>query len=98
MHIGGSAFLGVQIARRPPAPPDGVPVAGAVRGSAAAKAGITGGDAITEVDGTRGPHRDALQRRPRRAPPRRPRAASRWINASGTSHSATVTLGDGPVA
>src|SRR5262249_50021119 len=61
VHVGPTAFLGVQIGQGapgsalrngpPPASGSGVPIAGVVSGGPAAKAGLAAGDVITSVDG-----------------------------------------------
>ncbi|TAK68619.1 MAG: PDZ domain-containing protein [Actinomycetota bacterium] len=91
IHIGPTAFLGVQVAG---AASGGVQIAGVVDGSAAAKAGLAAGDVLTTVDGT--PVRDpnALSQVMNRLAPGDKVAVS-WRDASG-SHTATVTLTEGP--
>src|SRR5215469_4264720 len=64
VHVGPTAFLGVQIGQSTSGPPgsgfgsggtpasgSGVPIAGVVSGGPAAKAGLAAGDVITSVDG-----------------------------------------------
>lgn len=98
VHIGGSAFLGVQVADKTNGSSvRGVVVAGTVEGSAAAKAGLSAGDVITAVDGKSVTGGDALK-----AALAKHRAGDSitvgWTSQSGTSHSTKVTLGAGPVA
>ena len=95
VHIGGSAFLGVQIAGDSAGTTDGVVIAGTVSGSAADRAGITAGDAITEVDGKKVTTGAALRAALGSHHPG-DRVSVHWVDTSGTSHSATVTLKDGP--
>lgn len=96
VHIGGTAFLGVQIAGvGNGATGNGVLVAGAVPGSSADRAGIDGGDVITAVDGTAVRSGEALKTA---LADHRPgdRVTVRWVDLAGTSHTASVTLTDGP--
>lgn len=94
VHVGATAFLGVQVQ-----PPNGSAVGelvtNVVRGSAAAKAGIVAGDALTAVNGhaitsalvvvtqllTRHPG-DTIK--------------IAWVDSSTGTHTATVTLASGP--
>ena len=93
IHIGDSAFLGVQVSGRSSA---GVVLNGVVNGSAADKAGMAGGDTITRVDAQRistpNELRSALA-------PHHPgdRVSISWTDAAGTDHTRAVTLGTGPV-
>jgi S1-C subfamily serine protease len=93
IHIGDSAFLGVQLDPRGTAPV----VAGTVEGSAAAGLGIEAGSTITSLDGTAVGTPQELsdliaQRQPGDS------VALTWTDASGAEQTATVTLGTGPVA
>ena len=100
VHIGGTAFLGVSIGssgfggthrRR------GVPVAEVTAGTAADKAGITAGQLITAVGG------QTISTRPTRCTPPSPStspatgSASAGPTSRALKHTATVTLGEGPV-
>jgi S1-C subfamily serine protease len=72
-------------------------VAGAYSGTPAARAGITGGDTITSVDSTKVSTSAALRKAiAAHSPGDRVRIS--WTDASGSSHSATVTLATGPVS
>lgn len=97
VHIGPTAFLGLEIS--PAASPSGagVALAGAAPGTAAAKAGLTEGDTVTSVDGQQVGSSTDIQRilighHPGEA------IAIGWTDASGQSHTATVTLTSGPAA
>jgi S1-C subfamily serine protease len=97
IHLGGSAFLGVQVADDSNvSSARGVVVAGTVPGSAAAKAGLTAGDVVTAIDGKSVTDGDALK-----AALASHHAGDSitvgWTNQSGKSHSTRVTLGAGPV-
>jgi S1-C subfamily serine protease len=95
VHIGPTAFLGVEVSSQLTG--TGAGVVGVVEGGAAAAAGITGGDVITKVGGhaVTSPTslRDALTSL---------KAGSKvpvtWQTQAGQSQSATVTLGSGPAA
>lgn len=94
VQIGASAFLGVQVADTSYS---GAGVVGVVDGGPAAKAGLSDGDVITRIGTTTvrsaGDVTTAVRAH-------RPGDAVRitWLDASGTRHSATVTLGSSPVA
>jgi S1-C subfamily serine protease len=97
IQIGYPAFLGVQLSTDSQISTNGVPVAGVVDNSAAAKAGIQQGDTITAIDGTALSSDTSLSG-----------ALSKhdagdqvkvtWTDSSGQSHTSTVTLGQGPAA
>jgi len=93
VHIGASAFLGIQVGGSTTA----IVVSGVVPGSAAAKAGITAGSTITALDGqkvTTNPQLRAL------IAPHHPgdTVSISWTTATGQSQTAEVTFGSGPVA
>ena len=95
VHIGASAFLGIQVASSPTG--TGIVVSGVVAGSAAERAGITAGSMITALDGS------AVSTNPQlRAliAPHHPgdTVSISWITAAGQSRTANVTFGSGPVA
>jgi S1-C subfamily serine protease len=87
---GYPAFLGVGLA------PTGTTVQGAFSGTGAARAGITAGDRITSVGGTRVRTAAQLHAAIARLSPG-DRVGIGWTDADGTAHTATVTLGTGPV-
>lgn len=99
IHIGGSAFLGVQVSEVTSggASVRGVVVAGTVDGSAASKAGLVAGDIVTAIDGKSVTDGEALK-----AALANHHAGDsvtvHWTSLSGQSHSADVTLGAGPIA
>ena len=100
VHIGPTAFLGVQVQSSSPyytqgSPSSGLFVGGVVKGSPLAKVGLVSGDIVTKFDGK------AL------ATPARLTALVvtkspgdtveiRWVDQYGTSHTATITLASGP--
>jgi S1-C subfamily serine protease len=106
VHIGPTAFLGVEIATAVgdrgfgfggyggSAPASGL-IAGILAGGPAASAGLTAGDVITAIDGRTvsspsGITSLILTKKPGA------KIAVTYTDQSGTSHGATVTLGSGP--
>jgi S1-C subfamily serine protease len=99
VHVGGTAFLGVQI------DPSGyynggtynagVIVTGVVPGSPVAKAGIVSGDVITALDGHPVQSQTALVSL---LLPHHPgeKVKLTWVDQLSTTHSATITLAGGP--
>ncbi|MBV8985647.1 MAG: trypsin-like peptidase domain-containing protein [Acidimicrobiia bacterium] len=99
VHIGPSAFLGVQI--RPSESrlaPDssGADVAGVLSGSAAERAGLAAGDVITSLGSTTVSSPTDLSAAMQQQHPG-DRVTIGWVDQSGDAHSATVSLGGGPV-
>jgi S1-C subfamily serine protease len=66
-------------------------------GTPAAQAGVTAGDTITALDGTPVHTSTALRRLVTTYSPG-DRVSLSWTGPDGTSHTATVTLMEGPVA
>ena len=99
VHIGSTGFLGVQVA------PDsagglgqtgsGVAIEGVVAGTAAATAGLGGGDTILSVDGQQVASGSALQTVMGGHHPG-DKVTITWSDALGQTHTATVTLTAGP--
>jgi S1-C subfamily serine protease len=91
IHVGDTAFLGVQIVPRP----GGELVRGVVPGGPVAKAGLAAGDLITALDGlaitSPATLVDLLVLK-------HPGDTARltWIDPTGAGHRATVTLASGP--
>jgi S1-C subfamily serine protease len=97
VHIGATAFLGIQVAGGAGAgSTNGLPVAGVVSGTAAARAGIVSGDVVTAVDGRRVSTSDQLVALLGAHQPGDTVPVS-WTDRSGGAHSASVRLGSGPV-
>ena len=99
VHIGPSAFLGVQI--RPSESrlaPDsaGASVAGVLSGSTAQRAGLAAGDMITSLGNTTVSSPTDLSAAMQQHHPG-DRVTVGWVDQSGDTHSVTVTLGGGPV-
>jgi S1-C subfamily serine protease len=101
VHIGATAFLGVEVASSSSGngygqSGSGVPVEGVLQGTAAAAAGIGQGDAIVSVGGHQVSSASALQSAIQRYSPG-DRVTITWTNLDGQTQSSTVTLTTGPV-
>ena len=97
VHIGATAFLGLEIASTQSGLSQGVTLAGTKAGTAAADAGLGQGDVVTALDGksvTSGT--DITKILVGHHPGDKVSIA--WTDASGQSHTATLTLGTGPAA
>ncbi|HSS68756.1 MAG TPA: trypsin-like peptidase domain-containing protein [Nocardioidaceae bacterium] len=90
IELGYPAFLGVQLSGQ------STEIVGAVRGSGAAEAGIGRRDTVTAVDGAAVRNGQQLRAAIAAHQPG-DTVAITWRDASGASHTATVTLGAGPV-
>ena len=106
VHIGATAFLGLQIAGQNSGGiggfggqngTGGVTVAGTVSGSPAAKAGLVQGDMITAVDGQSVSTAEDIPHALVKHHPGDSISVT-WLDQSGQSHTATVTLATGPAA
>jgi len=111
MHVGPTAFLGVQIGQSTSGPPgsgfgsggtpasgSGVPIAGVVSGGPAAKAGLAAGDVITSVDGHPVTSQSALRHVMVNDVSPGQSVTVNYTTASGHQDSATVVLTTGPAA
>ena len=105
VHIGATAFLGVQVASASQGgfgglggnSSSGVIVAGTVSGSPAAQAGLTQGDEITAVGGQSVSAPEDVAHALVKYHPGDKISIS-WVDQSGQSHTADVTLATGPAA
>ena len=95
VHTGSTGFLGVQMAQAF-GDADGALVAGTVQGSAAESAGITRGSTITAFNGSTITSASQLSNAVAAVDAGKSVNVS-WTDASGTSHTATVTLKAGPI-
>jgi S1-C subfamily serine protease len=97
VHIGATAFLGIGVAQQAAGGPSGATIAGVLPGTPAAQAGLSAGDVITSVGGRSVTSPDTLQTVMLSHHPR-DQVTVTWIDQSGQTHSATLTLASGPVA
>ena len=104
VHIGGTPFLGVQISSGSAgsgvgfgggSASNGAAVAGVVPGSAAEQAGLGQGDTITSVAGHTITSPTGISSVLHNYHPGNKVSIS-WTDTTGQSHTATVTLGNGP--
>jgi S1-C subfamily serine protease len=95
VHIGATAFLGISIASQQGS--SGVMVAGTVSGTPAANAGLAGGDVITSLGGQAVNSGTDIQHVLIGHHPG-DKVSIGWTDGYGQSHTATVTLANGPAA
>ncbi|MGI8666879.1 MAG: trypsin-like peptidase domain-containing protein [Jatrophihabitans sp.] len=96
IHIGYPAFLGVQLsAAAAQAQTGGATIGGVIKGSGAAKAGLSAGDTITSLDGKAIASATALSAATASHQPG-DKVKIGYTDSSGSSHTVTVTLGGGP--
>ena len=95
VHVGPTAFLGVELGAPSAATGQGAPVVGVLSGSPAARAGLKTGDTIVAVDGRRVGSSQALTtiiggHRPGDS------VKVGWTDGSGAHHVSTIRLTSGP--
>ena len=97
LHIGPTAFLGVEVSSQSASGASGAEILGVVPGGAAASAGLTGGDVITALGGQSVTSATGLRNA---LVPDKPGDSVKvtWQNEAGQTQSANVTLGSGPAA
>jgi S1-C subfamily serine protease len=95
IHIGPTGFLGVQITSNRSGSVSGAPISGTVSGSPAEQAGLAAGDVIRSLDGHAVDSPTALTTLLDAHHPG-DRVSLGWVDSSGRSHTATVTLATGP--
>jgi S1-C subfamily serine protease len=95
VHIGATAFLGVQVASTPSFTGQGATIVGVVPGGPAAAAGLVPGDVISAVAGRVVSNPNDIESIILAHKPG-DRVAITYTDASGRSQSATVTLASGP--
>jgi S1-C subfamily serine protease len=101
VHIGSTAFLGIEVAagsQTPGAPASsGAQIAGVTQGSAAAAAGLAAGDTITSLAGQSITSPTQIRSVLNGHHPGE-RVSISWTDQSGASHTGSVTLATGPAA
>ena len=101
VHIGGTAFLGVDLASSDSlyggSTVSGAQIAGVIDGGTAAQAGLAAGDVITSLGGHAVDSATALSTLMAGYHPGT-RVVLGWTDVNGQSHTATVALGSGPAA
>jgi S1-C subfamily serine protease len=100
VHIGNSAFLGVEVASTsayyaPANAASGAPVVGVLSGSPADEAGLASGVTITSVGGHAVASPTSLQKIMDQFHPGQKVTVS-WVDQSGNSYKATIKLASGP--
>jgi S1-C subfamily serine protease len=100
VHIGATAFLGVGINTSEDGYGQGVEIEDVTAGTAAASAGLTGGDVITSVAGHTVGTSTSSTSIEQVLTSYHPgdKVSLTWTDSTGQSHTATVTLGTGPAA
>jgi S1-C subfamily serine protease len=100
VHIGGTAFLGVELASSDSlggSTASGAQIAGVIDGGTAAQAGLAAGDVITSLGGHTVDSATTLSTLMAGYHPGT-KVALGWTDVNGQSHTATVALGSGPAA
>jgi S1-C subfamily serine protease len=99
VHIGTTAFLGIELSTESSGQESGsgVMIAGAASGTPAAAAGLTNGDTITSVAGTSVGSSESIQQVLAGYHPG-DKVSIAWTDTAGQSHTTTVTLASGPAA
>jgi S1-C subfamily serine protease len=112
VHIGSSAFLGIEIASTGAnsaggagfggfgggsTTTAGVTLAGALAGSPAAQAGLTAGDVVTSLAGQSVTSQSQIQSILGSYHPG-DKISMSWVDSSGLTHTATIVLASGPAA
>ena len=97
VHIGATAFLGVEVSASTTGGElgSGVAIEGTVAGTAAADAGLTAGDTITSIDGHDITSSSDLEATIQLYHPGN-KVTVGWQDQDGQAHSTTVTLTQGP--
>jgi S1-C subfamily serine protease len=97
VHIGATAFLGVEVSSSTTGgqPGGGVTIEGTVPGTAAADAGLSAGDTITSIDGHDVTSSSDLQATIQLYHPG-DKVTVGWQDQDGQTHSTTITLTQGP--
>jgi S1-C subfamily serine protease len=97
VHIGATAFLGIEISSTQQGDTQGVEIAGAQAGTPAAAAGLSEGDTVTSLNGQSVTTGTQIQDILIGQHPG-DKVSITWTDAYGQSHTATLTLASGPAA
>ncbi len=97
VHIGATAFIGLQIASQQSSYYQGVVLGGAQAGTPAAAAGLAQGDVVTALDGKPVSSGTQIQQILVGKHPG-DKVSIAWTDTSGQSHTANITLTNGPAA
>jgi S1-C subfamily serine protease len=97
VHIGATAFIGLQIASQQSSYYQGVVLGGAQAGTPAAAAGLAQGDVVTALDGKSVSSGTQIQEILVGKHPG-DKVSISWTDTSGQSHTANITLTNGPAA
>ena len=97
VHIGATAFIGLQIASQQSSYYQGVVLAGAQAGTPAASAGLGQGDVVTTLNGKSVTSGTQIQEVLVGLHPG-DKVSIGWTDTSGGSHTANITLTNGPAA
>ena len=100
VHIGGTAFLGIELASTDSfggSTVSGAQIAGVIDGGTAAQAGLAAGDVITSLGGHTVDSATTLSTLMAGYHPGT-KVVLGWTDVNGQSHTATVSLGSGPAA
>jgi S1-C subfamily serine protease len=97
VHIGATAFLGLEIASSDQQGSSGATLAGVASGTPAASAGLGQGDVVTSIAGQSVSSSSDIQKVLVGHHPG-DKISIGWTDAYGQSHTATVTLANGPAA
>jgi S1-C subfamily serine protease len=95
IHIGSAGFLGVQLQENGGLANSGAAIAGVIANSGAANAGLVAGDTITAVNGATIADASGLSTAISGYQAGK-QVSLTWTDSSGQSHTASVTLGNGP--
>jgi S1-C subfamily serine protease len=97
VHIGETAFIGLAIASQQSTYNQGVALAGAQAGTPAAEAGLAQGDTVTALNGKAVTTGTQIQEILVGLHPG-DKVSISWTDTSGQSHTANITLTNGPAA
>ncbi len=97
VHIGATAFIGLQIASQQSSYYQGVVLAGTQAGTPAARAGLAQGDVVTALNGKTVTSGTQISEALVGMHPG-DKVSISWTDTSGQSHSADITLATGPAA